>query len=136
MKRTISERAAAGLAAYRRAEREAYNASSPMLADCFMEDFSLISNGVPTIRGREAARAFFTELWRHNAAQFDEVIDEEVIEEGSCLLVSGRFQLRITPKDQRSPPIVDRGRFHGVLRLCEDGQYRLWREACTDIGPD
>lgn len=134
MTQLVSEQALAGLAQYRKAERDAYNNSDPGLADNFTEDIILTSNGVVTLRGREALRSFFQELWAVNHAKFIEVVDEDIVEVGPCLLVSGRFVLEISPKAGGNP-IVDRGRFQGVLKRSENGRYQLWREACTDAGP-
>jgi ketosteroid isomerase-like protein len=129
-----SAAARAGLAAYRQAESDAYNASDPGLADHFTEDFILTSNGVPTLRGRESVREFFRELWKHNHARFVEVIDEDVVEHGDLLLVAGRFVLEVKPK-AGGAAIVDRGRYQGVLKRGADGRYRLWREGVSDAGP-
>lgn len=129
-----SAQALQGLQAYRLAEREAYNASDLAMVDNFAEDFILSSNGVPTLKGRAAVKEFFQELWRHNSARFIEVVDEEIVESGNFLFVAGHFALEVTPKNG-GPPVVDRGRFHGVLVRDVDGRYRLWREACMDAGP-
>lgn len=134
MASSVSEQALAGLAQYRKVEREAYNASDLGLADNFTEDIILTSNGVVTLKGRETLRSFFRDLWSVNHARFVEVVDEDIVEIGHCLLVSGRFTLEITPKAGGSA-IVDHGRFQGVLKMSENGRYRLWREACTDAGP-
>lgn len=130
----VSDQALRGLAQYRKAEREAYNASDPGLADHFTEDIILTSNGVVTLKGRETVRSFFRDLWAVNFARFVEVVDEDIVEIGSCLLVAGRFTLEVKPK-AGGAAIVDHGRFQGVLKMTENGMYQLWREACTDAGP-
>ena len=134
MTTTASAEALQALEAYRRAEREAYNASDLALVENFSEDIILSSNGVRTLRGRAAVREFFREVWTHNTARFLEVVDEDIVEFGGFLSVSGYFALELTPKNG-GPPIVDRGRYQGVFVRSSDGAYRLWREACLDAGP-
>jgi ketosteroid isomerase-like protein len=123
-----------GLRAYRQAEREAYNAADLGMVENFAEDIILVSNGAPTLKGRAAVRDFFRTLWEHNTARFVEIVDEDVVEFGDSLAVSGRFVLEVTPKSGGAP-VVDRGRFHGILIRDASGRYLLWREACVDACP-
>ncbi|MCY4338142.1 MAG: nuclear transport factor 2 family protein [Gammaproteobacteria bacterium] len=128
-----SAQALKGLEDYRNAERKAYNAADLGLVDHFTEDFILMSNGVPTVHGRTAARELFREIWSLYQARFAEVHDDVVVEAGEFLFVNGRFTLELIPRDG-GETIFDRGRYQGVLKRDKDGKYLLWREATTDEG--
>lgn len=128
-----SDAALARLAEYRAAERAAYNASDLKLADLFAEDLILISNGVETIRGREAARALFARIWGAYQARIVSAQDETVFECGPILIVSGKFTLELVSR-ATSEIVLDIGRYVSVLKQAEDQRYLLWREAAVDSG--
>ena len=133
--RALSEQASKGLAAYRKAEREHYNANDLAMMDFFHEDIVLTSNGVPTLRGRAAVTEFFSAVWAENSTRFIEVVDEQTTELGDLLLISGRFTLEVVPKNG-GDTVVDNGRFQGALIRMDDGEYRLLRVACMDCEPE
>ncbi|MCX7057547.1 MAG: nuclear transport factor 2 family protein [Proteobacteria bacterium] len=135
MQNQPSTEALSGLRAYREAERAAYNSSDLEMVSNFAEDIILTTNGAPTLRGRLAVRAFFECLWVTTKARFVEVVDEEIAESGDHLFVAGRFVLELTPRSGGTP-VLEKGRFQGVLVRGDDGRYVLWREACMDAGPE
>lgn len=121
------------LAEYRAAERAAYNAGDLALADRFAEDLVLVPNGVPTLTGRETARAFFGEVWSQNQARIVEAVDETAYELRPLLIVTGYFVLELIPR-AGGEAVIDKGRYVTVLKLGTNDRYELWREAAVDQG--
>ena len=130
----VSKEAFEALEAYRKIEREGYASCDLAWFDHMAEDFVLISNGVPTVLGRDAMKDFFVSVWEKFSTRFVEVVDDQVVESGDFIFVCGHFTAELSPRDG-SEKTVDKGRYHGVFRRDEHGNYKLWREACTDGGP-
>lgn len=127
----VSKNALEALSAYRKVERESYATCDLRWFDHFAEDFILISNGVPTIFGRESMRDLFVKVWSQYQTRFSEVVDDIVVESGDFIFVHGHFTAELTPKDG-SEKKIDKGRYQGVFVKGKNGDYKLWREACTD----
>ena len=127
----VSPEVEEGLRAYRLREREAYNASDLGMVDNFTDDVLLLSHGLPSMSGRKQIRDFFEELWKHNHAAMEEVVDETVYEAGDLLLITGRFRLKITAKAS-GEVTYDNGRMVVALKRNDAGDYELFREAALD----
>ncbi len=119
------------LRAYREAERNAYDASSQGLFDNIAPDAVLVLNGTRTLHGREAVRRFFAPIWAANRTRIVELVDEEVTEAGSYIIVRGHFSLEITPR-KGGKTTIEHGRYLSIFIRTADGGCQLWREATVD----
>jgi ketosteroid isomerase-like protein len=129
----VSDAAMQALTDYRTAERQAFADSDGNIVDRFSEDFLLISNGTPTITGRAAFRTHIETLWQTHSTVFTDLVDENIVEVGDLLVVSGRFDLSVAEKSDGEATTTN-GRYLAIFRKDSSGQYELWREAALDGG--
>lgn len=123
-----------GLKKYRKLERERYNARDITLTDLFAQDAIIQSCGAGTLRGRAALRSFFqNEYWPGNKAEILQTSDDNIVEVGDYLIVSGSFTVGVEPKGGAYNKQA--GRYLAVFKKDASGNYLLWRESGLDAEP-
>ena len=118
---------------YRAIERQSFANRDSAVFERFSEDMILVSNGVPTIEGRDNIRAHFEAIWKTHNTRFVNLVDETIVKSGDSLIVTGSFQLAVSEIGS-SEEAMSSGRFLAIFKEDPTGEYVLWREAVVDEG--
>jgi ketosteroid isomerase-like protein len=100
-------------------------------AGFFEPEGTLLSPGLPPIKGRQAIQAWFETMFEDNVVRL-EPSDPEYIDCGDVVIESGLFTFTRTPKSG-GPPVVDKSKWLAVWRRGPDGTWRLLKDMFNSI---